>query len=59
MNEEKLKPLCCPFCGSPGKIVILASAPDGTFYIRCNECEADVAIRDVTGKITVKVEVKE
>jgi len=57
MNEEK-EPKYCPNCSEDNTDI--RGETDNNFYVmRCRDCDIDWLIKDVTGKVTIKVEVKE
>jgi len=56
MSEEKL-PWVCPFCGGEMAVEVLGTTEDGSYIIRCANCDRDTLVRDVTGRVRVTVEV--
>jgi len=57
-EEEYSGPNYCPECSS-GDIDYRGSTDDGWDIIYCHDCGMSFAIRNVTGKVKLKVEIQE
>jgi transposase-like protein len=55
-SENNDKPEYCPYCGYDA-IDYIGQTPDGFHIIHCRECAADFAVKDVTGKIEIKLKI--
>ena len=58
MSQETPEPRICPFCEATDSFEAIGRGDDGTWYMHCEDCDRDYAIKDVTGKVKVKVEVQ-
>jgi len=57
MSEEE-EPCYCPNCAE-GNTVILGKTKDGFYVLRCNDCDYDWLVKNVTGKVRVTVGVED
>jgi len=57
MSEEE-EPFYCPNCAE-GNTVILGKTKDGFYVLRCNNCNYDWLVKNVTGKVRVTVGVED
>jgi len=57
-EEEEWTPTYCPNCAEDN-IDYLGKVEKGYHIFRCRECDMAFAVKDVTGKVKVTIEVEE
>lgn len=55
--SNKNRPRFCPYCGGEDELDYIGQVSDGSYVVSCGDCETEILVRDVTGKVHVEVKV--